>query len=101
MKQKVMNHIKNNWQEYASFISMIMLIVLGLIYAFNLNNFDFNYPLAYYGGDDMGGLQDAKLFAEQGWMLSISAWIRWMRPAAGGSRGGMNWGGRWKGFRRQ
>ena len=31
----------------------------------------------------------------------ISAWIRWMRPAAGGSRGGMNWGGRWKGFRRQ
>ena len=70
MKQKVMNHIKNNWQEYASFISMIVLIVLGLIYAFNLNNFDFNYPLAYYGGDDMGGLQDAKLFAEQGWMLS-------------------------------
>lgn len=70
MKQKVMNHIKNNWQEYASFISMIVLIVLGLIYAFNLNNFDFNYPLAYYGGDDMGGLQNAKLFAEQGWMLS-------------------------------
>ena len=48
MKQKVMNHIKNNWQEYASFISMILLIVFGLIYAFNLNNFDFNYPLAYY-----------------------------------------------------
>ena len=22
-------------------------------------------------------------------------------PVAGGSRGGMNWGGRWKGFRRQ
>lgn len=75
MKQKVMNHIKNNWQEYASFISMIVLIVLGLIYAFNLNNFDFNYPLAYYGGDDMGGLQDAKLFQSRAGCCQQTEWV--------------------------
>ena len=68
MKQKISNHMKNNWQEYASVILMLFIITVAMIYKFNLFNFDITYPIAYSGGDDLSMLVDAKMFSEQGWM---------------------------------
>lgn len=47
MKQKISNHMKNNWQEYASVILMLFIITVAMIYKFNLFNFDITYPIAY------------------------------------------------------
>lgn len=46
MKQKISNHVKNNWQEYASVILMLFIITVAMIYKFNLFNFDITYPIA-------------------------------------------------------
>ena len=35
MKQKISNHVKNNWQEYASVILMLFIITVAMIYKFN------------------------------------------------------------------
>lgn len=70
MKQKIISHFKRNWQEYASIVLMLLIITAGLCYFFNLPAFDFAYPIAYSGGDDMGMLVDAKMFSEQGWVLT-------------------------------
>ena len=69
MKQKISNHVKNNWQEYASVILMLFIITVAMIYKFNLFNFDITYPIAYSGGDDLSMLVDAKMFSEQGLSL--------------------------------
>ena len=53
MKQKISNHMKNNWQEYVSVILMLFIITVAMIYKFNLFNFDITYPIAYSGGDDL------------------------------------------------
>ena len=58
MKQKISNHVKNNWQEYASVILMLFIITVAMIYKFNLFNFDITYPIAYSGGDDLSMLVD-------------------------------------------
>ena len=71
MKQKISNHMKNNWQEYASVILMLFIITVAMIYKFNLFNFDITYPIAYSGGDDLSMLVDAKMFSEQGWIKHI------------------------------
>ena len=70
MKQKISNHVKNNWQEYASVILMLFIITVAMIYKFNLFNFDITYPIAYSGGDDLSMLVDAKMFSEQGWIMT-------------------------------
>ena len=70
MKQKISNHVKNNWQEYASVILMLFIITVAMIYKFNLFNFDITYPIAYSGGDDLSMLVDAKMFSEQGWVMT-------------------------------
>lgn len=70
MKQKISNHMKNNWQEYASVILMLFIITVAMIYKFNLFNFDITYPIAYSGGDDLSMLVDAKMFSEQGWIMT-------------------------------
>lgn len=69
MKQKISDHMKKNWNEYVSVILMLFIITLGLIYKFNLVNFDMSYPLAYSGGDDMSMLVDAKMLSEQNWIM--------------------------------
>ena len=70
MKQKISNHVKNNWQEYASVILMLFIITVAMIYKFNLFNFDITYPIAYSGGDDLSMLVDAKMFTCSRWRSS-------------------------------
>ena len=63
MKQKISNHVK-------SVILMLFIITVAMIYKFNLFNFDITYPIAYSGGDDLSMLVDAKMFSEQGWIMT-------------------------------
>lgn len=70
MKQKITNHFKKNWQQYASFLLMI-LIILGMMYhLMDLGDMKLNIPMQYLGGDDMGVIVNAKMMAEQGWNMT-------------------------------
>ena len=69
MKQKISNHMKNNWQEYASVILMLFIIFIFLYLKYDLNNFKISVPISYSGGDDLSMLVDAKLFTEQNWAM--------------------------------
>lgn len=70
MKQKITNHFKKNWQQYASFLLMI-LIILGMMYhLMDLGDMKLNIPMQYLGGDDMGVIVNAKMMVEQGWNMT-------------------------------
>ena len=70
MKQKLVSYFKEKWQDYASFILMI-IIIFGLMYhLMELSNCELNIPLFYMGGDDMGVIVNAKQFTEQFWNLT-------------------------------
>ena len=70
MKQKITNHFKKNWQQYASFLLMI-LIILGMMYhLMDLGDMKLNIPMQNLGGDDMGVIVNAKMMVEQGWNMT-------------------------------
>ena len=70
MKQKITNHFKKNWQQYASFLLMI-LIILGMMYhLMDLGDMKLNIPMQYLGGDDMGVIVNSKMMVEQGWNMT-------------------------------
>lgn len=70
MKGKFITHLKNRWQEYGSFLLMLMIIFAMLYHLMDLKQLDINIPMSYYGGDDMGVLVNAKQFTEQGWNMT-------------------------------
>lgn len=67
MKSKVLKHFQANWQQYGSFILMIVIITGMLCHIIDWRNFDLHIPMFYLGGDDMGVLVNAKQMVEQGW----------------------------------
>ncbi len=70
MKSKLAKHFQNRWQDYCSFMLMI-LIIFGMMYhLMDLGNLNMTIPLSYQGGDDMGVLVNAKQMIEQGWCLT-------------------------------
>ena len=54
MKQKLVSYFKEKWQDYASFILMIIIIFGMMYHLMELSNCELNIPLFYMGGDDMG-----------------------------------------------
>lgn len=63
-------HFKNKWQDYCSFLLMIVIIFAMLYHLMDLSQLDINIPMSYFGGDDMGVLVNAKQFTEQGWNMT-------------------------------
>ena len=72
MKEKLSKHFKDRWQDYCSFLLMILIIYGMLYYLLDLKNFKLNIPLIYEGGDDMGVLVNAKQFTEQFWNMTCN-----------------------------
>ena len=70
MKQKLVSYFKEKWQDYASFILMIIIIFGMMYHLMELSNCELNIPLFYMGGDDMGVIVNAKQFTEQFWNLT-------------------------------
>ncbi|MDD6844575.1 MAG: hypothetical protein PUE32_03295 [Clostridia bacterium] len=70
MKGKFITHFKKRWQEYGSFLLMLMIIFAMLYHLMDLSHLDINIPMSYYGGDDMGVLVNAKQFTEQSWVMT-------------------------------
>ena len=70
MKQKFVSYFKEKWQDYASFILMIIIIFGMMYHLMELSNCELNIPLFYMGGDDMGVIVNAKQFTEQFWNLT-------------------------------
>ena len=70
MKSKLGEHFKNKWQDYCSFLLMIVIIFAMLYHLMDLSQLDINIPMSYFGGDDMGVLVNAKQFTEQGWNMT-------------------------------
>ncbi|MDY5806826.1 MAG: hypothetical protein SPM04_04705, partial [Lachnospira sp.] len=70
MKGKFITHFKKRWQDYCSFLLMIVIIFAMLYHLMDLIQLDINIPMSYYGGDDMGVLVNAKQFTEQGWNMT-------------------------------
>lgn len=70
MKQKSICYFKQKWQDYASFILMIVIILVMMFHLMELENCQLNIPLFYLGGDDMGVIVNAKQFTEQWWNLT-------------------------------
>jgi hypothetical protein len=70
MKEKFLRHMRERWQDYASFLLMIIIIFGMMYHLMDLGNFELDIPMSYYGGDDMGVLVSAKMFTEQFWNMS-------------------------------
>lgn len=70
MKSKLANHFKYRWQDYCSFILMIIIIFAMMYHLMGLKDFNMYIPMNYYGGDDMSNLVNAKQFTEQFWNLT-------------------------------
>lgn len=70
MKQKLVSYFKEKWQDYASFILMIIIIFGMMYHLMELSKCELNIPLFYMGGDDMGVIVNAKQFTEQFWNLT-------------------------------
>jgi hypothetical protein len=70
MKERFLKHMRERWQDYASFLLML-IIVFGMMYhLMDLGNLELDIPMSYFGGDDMGVLVNAKMFTEQLWDMS-------------------------------
>lgn len=70
MDSKIVNHFKRRWQDYASFILMIIIIFAMMYHLMDLGNMKLNIPMSYFGGDDMGVLVNAKQMTEQLWNMT-------------------------------
>lgn len=70
MKFKITQHFQKRWQDYASFLLMLVIIFAMMYHLMGLNQFKLDVPMSYYGGDDMGVIVNAKMFTEQGWNLT-------------------------------
>lgn len=68
--EKIKDHFKRQWREYAGVGAMCIIIGLVLIWGYKLWNFDINVPMAYAGGDEISVLMQAKMLESQNWVLS-------------------------------
>ena len=64
MKLKITQHFQKRWQDYASFLLMLVIIFAMMYHLMGLNQFKPDVPMSYYGGDDMGVIVNAKMFTE-------------------------------------
>lgn len=48
--EKIKDHFKRQWREYAGVGAMCIIIGLVLIWGYKLWNLDINVPMAYAGG---------------------------------------------------
>ncbi len=68
--EKIKDHFKRQWREYAGVGAMCIIIGLVLIWGYKLWNLDINVPMAYAGGDEISVLMQAKMLESQNWVLS-------------------------------
>lgn len=70
MKSRIVNHFRRYWQDYASFLLMIVIIFAMMYHLMGLKNMRFNIPMQYFGGDDMSVIVNAKMMTEQSWDMT-------------------------------
>lgn len=70
MKKAFSTYFKRNWREYVSVIAIIIISGLLLMKIFALRYVDLDYPLMYYGADDMTNLLTSKLMYTDGQTLT-------------------------------
>ena len=70
MKSRIANHFRRYWQDYASFLLMLIIIFAMMYHLMGLKNMKLDIPMQYFGGDDMSVIVNAKMMTEQSWDMT-------------------------------